>query len=128
MNTTTRPVSLPQMSGPLRAAHRKPGFVAALLHRLSGVALALFLPMHFIVLGLALGGADRLDSFFAITQYWPVKLAEWGMVSALAVHMALGLRILAIEWFSLRGNTAAVVAGCIAAGLGVGLLFLLNLW
>lgn len=112
--------------GVVSAAHRKPGFIAALLHRLSGIALALFLPMHFIALGTALGGAGDLDSFLAITHHWPVKVAEWGMVSALALHMALGLRVLAIEWLALRGHTAGVVAGCIAAGLAVGLLFFLS--
>lgn len=128
MTTRTSPARTVAGSGVMRAAHRKPGFIAAVLHRLSGVALAIFLPMHFIVLGTALGGADKLDSFLAVTNYWPIKLAEWGLVSALAVHMALGLRILAIEWFSLRGHTAGVVGGCVAAGLGVGLLFLLNAW
>lgn len=112
--------------GVLRVGHRKPGFVAALLHRLSGVALAFFLPAHFIALGTALGGAAPLDGFLAVTHYWPVRIAEWGMVSALALHMALGLRILAIEWLSFRGHTAAVVSGCIGAGLAVGLLFLLS--
>ncbi len=128
MTTRTGPARTAAGGGVMRAAHRKPGFIAAVLHRLSGVALAIFLPMHFIVLGTALGGADKLDSFLAVTTYWPIKLAEWGLVSALAVHMALGLRILAIEWFSLRGHTAGVVAGCVAAGLGIGLLFLLNAW
>nr|WP_281408818.1 succinate dehydrogenase [Xanthobacter sp. SG618] len=106
----------------------KPGFIAALLHRLSGVALAVFLPMHFIALGTALSGANALDSFLAVTHSPLVKIAEWGLVSALAVHMALGLRVLAIEWFSFRGHTAGVVAGAIAAGLAVGLLFLLSGW
>ncbi len=113
---------------PIAAAHRMPGFIAALLHRLSGVALAVFLPMHFIALGTALGGAGDLESFLAITHWWPVKIAEWGLVSALAVHMALGLRVLAIEWFAFRGSTAGVVSGCVAAGLAVGLLFLLSGW
>lgn len=113
-------------SGTFAPTHRKPGFLAAVLHRLSGIALAIFLPMHFIALGTALSGADALQSFLSLTNNWPVKIAEWGMVSALALHMALGLRVLAIEWFSFRGATAAVVTGCITVGLAVGLLFLLN--
>ncbi|MFG1184292.1 succinate dehydrogenase, cytochrome b556 subunit [Xanthobacter aminoxidans] len=121
LTSTTRP-------GLREAAHLKPGFIAALLHRLSGVALAVFLPMHFIALGTALSGAGALDSFLAVTHNPLVKIAEWGLVSALAVHMALGLRVLAIEWFSFRGHTAGVVAGAIATGLAVGLLFLLSGW
>ncbi|MFG1346679.1 succinate dehydrogenase [Xanthobacter autotrophicus DSM 431] len=110
------------------ASHLKPGFLAALLHRLSGVALAVFLPLHFIALGTALAGAGALDSFLSLTHNPVVKIAEWGMVSALAVHMALGLRVLAIEWLAFRGHTAGVVGGCVAAGLAIGLLFLLSGW
>lgn len=114
---------------PLReASHLKPGFLAALLHRLSGVALAVFLPLHFIALGTAMSGASALDSFLAITHNPVVKIAEWGMVSALAVHMALGLRVLAIEWLAWRSRTAGAVSGCVATGLAVGLLFLLSGW
>ncbi|MGA0532637.1 succinate dehydrogenase, cytochrome b556 subunit [Hansschlegelia sp. KR7-227] len=109
-----------------RGSRRKPGFVAALLHRLSGVALALFLPLHFLALGTALGGADRLESFLALTHNPLVRFAEWGLVTALALHMALGLRLLAIELLGTRERTSLVVAVCAAAALAVGLLFLLN--
>ena len=39
--------------GLARASRAHPGFVAALVHRLSGLALAVFLPLHFLALGLA---------------------------------------------------------------------------
>ncbi len=107
-------------------AHLKPGFIAAVVHRLSGVALAIFLPMHFIALGTALGGADSLQSFLALTHSPFVRIAEWGLVSALAVHMALGLRVLAIEWFAVRERSAVVVSSCVAASAAVGILFALN--
>ena len=93
--------------GTLRAARPRAGFAAALLHRLSGIALALFLPMHFIALGTALQGADRLESFLGLTHNGFVRTAEWGLVSALALHMVLGLRVLAIEWFVDRGADGA---------------------
>ena len=110
----------------IRAAHRQPGFLAALLHRLSGLVLAVFLPAHFIALGLALNGADALDSFLAVTRHPVAKLAEWALVIALATHMALGLRVLAIEFLPWRDRTAATVSACLGAALMVGLLFLLN--
>ena len=97
-----------------------------MLHRLSGIALAVFLPMHFIALGTALGGAKSLDSFLALTHSTFVRLAEWGLVTALAVHMALGLRVLAIEWLSVRERSAVVVSSCVAASAAIGILFLLN--
>jgi fumarate reductase subunit D len=110
----------------IRPAHRQPGFLAALLHRLSGLALALFLPIHFVALGLALKGAAPLDSFLALTRQPLVKAAEWALVVALASHMALGLRVLAIEFLPWRDRTAATVSTCVGAGLLVGLLLLLN--
>jgi fumarate reductase subunit D len=110
----------------IRDAHLKPGFLAALLHRLSGIALAMFLPMHFVALGTALGGANAAQGFLDLTHNWFTRTAEWGLVSALALHMALGLRVLAIEWLSFRERSAAVVSGCVAGSLAVGLLFLLN--
>ena len=106
--------------------HAKPGFVAAVLHRLSGIALAIFLPMHFIALGTALGGADTLQSFLGVTQNGFVRVAEWGLVTALGLHMALGLRVLAIEFLAVRERGAIVVSACVACSLTVGLLFLLN--
>lgn len=110
----------------IRGSHRQPGFLAALLHRLSGIALAVFLPLHFLALGTALGGADALQSFLGLTDNWYTRASEWGLVTALALHMALGLRVLAIEWLAVRERSAAVVSGCVAGSLAVGLLFLLN--
>ena len=110
----------------MRASHRQPGFAAALLHRLSGIALALFLPLHFLALATALNGAAALDSFLAATNTPFVKLTECALVVALATHMALGLRILAIEFLEIRERTVAVLSGCAVAVVAVGLVFLLN--
>jgi fumarate reductase subunit D len=109
-----------------RKPHLKPGFLAAMLHRLSGIALAIFLPAHFIALGTALGGADSFQSFVGVTHNLFVRIAEWGLVTALGMHMALGLRVLAIEWLAVRERGAAVVSVCVACSITVGLLFLLN--
>ena len=110
----------------IRASHRQPGFLAALLHRLSGLVLALFLPIHFLALGLALKGAAPLDAFLAVTRHPAVKFAEWALVVALATHMALGLRVLAVEFLPWRNRTVATVSTCVGAAFLVGLLFLLN--
>jgi fumarate reductase subunit D len=110
----------------MRASHRQPGFWAALLHRLSGVALAIFLPLHFLALATALDGADALDSFLAVTRMPLVRASELALVAALATHMTLGLRVLAIELLGIRERTAAVLSGCAAVVLAVGVVFLLN--
>jgi len=110
----------------IRASHRQPGFAAAMVHRISGVALAIFLPLHFLALGLALRGAEAFDTFLAVTRHPAVKLAELGLVVALAVHMTLGLRVLAIEFLPWRDRTAVTVSVCLGMAFVVGLLFLLN--
>ena len=110
----------------MRVSHRQPGFAAAIIHRLAGIALAIFLPVHFLALATALKGADALDAFLNITGHPVLKTSEGGIVVALALHMALGLRVLAIEFLPLRERTGTVVAACAAAGLAIGLLFFLN--
>jgi fumarate reductase subunit D len=110
----------------MRASRTQPGFLAALLHRLTGLALAVFLPIHFLALATALNGADELDSFLRATSHPLAKVAEGAIVIALALHMALGLRVLAIEFLPMRERTRFAVSLCLAAALVVGLMFLLN--
>jgi fumarate reductase subunit D len=110
----------------MRASHKQRGFIAAMLHRLSGIALAIFLPLHFLALAAALNGASALDSFLALTRQPLVMVAECGIVIALAIHMTLGLRVLAIEFFDFREKTLAVLSACLAAVLAVGVIFILN--
>jgi fumarate reductase subunit D len=74
-------------------------WLAALIHRLSGLALAIFLPLHFLVLALALHQATRLDAFLHWTDQPLVKLAEALLVFLLTVHLLGGLRVLVIENF-----------------------------
>lgn len=111
----------------MRASHKQRGYVAALLHRLSGIALAIFLPLHFIALATALNGAQSLDAFLAITRQPVIAFLEGCIVVALAVHLTLGLRVLAIEFFDFREKTLAVLSACAAAVLAVGVVFILNL-
>lgn len=110
----------------IRNPHLKPGFLAAMLHRLSGIALAIFLPAHFVALGTALNGADSFQSFLGVTHNGFVRVSEWGLVTALGLHMALGIRVLAIEFFAVQERGAIVVSVCVACSVTVGLLFLLN--
>jgi len=111
----------------IRAEHRQRGFVAAMLHRLSGIALAVFLPLHFLALGTALNGADALDSFLALTRQPVVAVLEWSIVVTLAIHMTLGLRVVAVEFFDFHEKTLAALSACVAAAFAIGLIFMLNL-
>jgi len=84
-------------------------------HRISGVALALFLPLHFLVLGLALEGAAELDRFLVLAEMPLFKVAEWGLVVLLTIHLFFGLRLLALELLPWRGDARE---GWITAGIG----------
>lgn len=108
-----------------RAYRNHPAWWAFLVHRVSGIALALFLPAHFLALGTALEGGARLDRFLAWTNQPLVIAAEWGLVILLAAHLAGGLRLLALEllpWREWQKTLAAVAAGfALAAGLAFAL-------
>lgn len=93
------------------------------VHRVSGIALALFLPLHFWTLGSAL----QLEGFIAWTQQPLVRLGEWLIVVALAAHLGGGLRVLALEFLPWRNWQKTLAAVAAALTLGVGLAFALAL-
>lgn len=95
----------------------------ALAHRLSGIALALFLPVHFWVLSRAL----ELDAFLAWTEQPAVKAAEWALVTLLALHLAGGLRVLALEFLPWRDRAKGLAAAAAGFAFAAGLAFALAL-
>jgi len=109
------------------AAYRTdPLWIAAQVHRISGVLLALFLPLHFLTLGLAIEGEVRLESFLAWTQNPAVKFAEAGLLFLLAVHLIGGLRVLLIENMPWRPQQKQMAFGVVAAATVVAIIFLLG--
>ena len=108
-------------------AHNHPAYWAFLVHRISGVALALFLPLHFWALAQALQGEAKLDSFLRWTDQPLVKTSEIAIVVLLAAHTAGGLRLLAIEFLAWRDWHKSLLAVASAATLAIGLAFALNL-
>ena len=102
-----------------------PAYWAFVVHRLSGVLLALFLPVHFYVLSLAIREAALLDEFLAWTDRPLVKLAEAGLVVLLAAHLTGGVRLLAIEFMGWGEGQKTLLAVTGGLGLGAGLLFLM---
>ena len=109
-------------------ARNHPSFWAFALHRISGLLLALFLPVHFWALGTAIAGAARLDAFLDWTQQPLVKLAETGLVILLAAHLTGGLRLLTLELLAWRSWQKTAVGISAGISLAVGLLFLLNVF
>ena len=108
-------------------ARSHPAYWAFLVHRISGVLLTLFLPVHFWALAQALQGEANLDSFLRWTEQPLVKVGEVVLVVLLAAHMAGGLRLLAIEFLTWRDWHKSLLAVASAVTLAVGLAFALNL-
>ena len=65
-------------------------------HRVSGLLLALFLPVHFLTLAMVMDAA-RFDAFVAWTHHPLALAAEWGLGVLLILHLGLGLRLLVVE-------------------------------
>lgn len=108
------------------AARAHPLWLAYILHRVSGLGLAVFLPVHFWVLALATTDPARLDGVLHLTETGVVKLAEFGLVFLLAVHMFGGLRLLALEWLPWSASQKTMAAGATAASFLIATLFLLK--
>jgi fumarate reductase subunit D len=100
---------------------------AFVVHRVSGVLLALFLPLHFWALAQALQGEARLDGFLRWTDHPLVKSAEVALVFLLAAHMAGGVRLLMLEFLPWRNWQKSLLAAATAFSLALALAFLLNL-
>lgn len=102
-----------------------PAWWAFLVHRISGLALALFLPAHFLVLGTALQGEAAMDGVLGWSHQPLVIAAEWLLVILLAAHLAGGLRLLALEFLPWRDWQKTLAALVAAFALIAGLAFAL---
>ena len=108
-------------------ARNHPGFWAFVVHRVSGIALAAFLPLHFWALAQALSGEQALDGFLRWTEQPAVKLAEWGLVILLAAQLGGGVRVLMLEFLPWRAWHKTLLAGAAALAVAAGLAFALAL-
>lgn len=108
-------------------ARRHPAYWAFFLHRLSGLALAIFIPLHFWALGQALAGEAALDGFLRFADRPLFKFAEWGMVVLLSLHLTGGVRLLLIEFAAWSGPRKDWIAAALGAGAMTGLAFALAL-
>ncbi|QXT40282.1 succinate dehydrogenase [Gymnodinialimonas ceratoperidinii] len=112
------------MRAAINRAH--PLWVAFLIHRLSGLTLALFLPVHFWVMAQALINPARFDAFAAATSVNAAKVAEFGLVFLLAVHMFGGLRLMAMEFLPWSGPQKTLAAGAAALSFLIATLFFMQ--
>lgn len=115
------------MTGNDYRARNHPAYWAFVVHRVSGVLLTLFLPIHFWALAQALHGEAHLDSFLRWTEQPLVKVAEVGLVLLLAAHTAGGVRLLMIEFLAWRDWHKTLLATATAFTFAFAVAFLLNL-
>ena len=94
-----------------------------MVHRVSGIALALFLPLHFWALGnaLQLEGVPRLDAAAAGEGR---RVADRGRARR---ALGGGLRVLALEFLPWRDWQKSLAAAAAALAVAVGLAFALAL-
>ena len=109
----------------MNRARNHPAYWAFLVHRVSGIALALFLPAHFLALASAIRGEAALDNFLRWSEQPLVKAGEWILVVLLAAHLGGGLRLLALEFLPWRDWQKTLAALAAAFALVVGLVFAL---
>ena len=105
-----------------------PLWLAALVHRLSGLGLAAFLPLHFLALGLALEGEARLEGFLRWTDAPLVKLSETALVFLLAIHMLGGLRLLYVENHPWRGRQTPLALAALGVAALMAFVFLVKVF
>jgi len=103
-------------------------WIAAMVHRISGLALAIFLPLHFLTLGLAIEDESRLESFLRWSDQPLVKAAEIALVFLFTVHLFGGLRILVIENFDWHDGQKRLAALAAALSAIVAFAFLARMF
>jgi fumarate reductase subunit D len=107
--------------------HRgQPLWIAFIMHRISGLGLAIFLPFHFYLLGLALDDAETMDGLLQWSDYAMVKVAEFGLVFLLALHLFGGLRLLALEFLPWNDQQKTLAALAVAGSFLLACSFLLR--
>ena len=109
----------------MKHVRNHPAYWAFMVHRISGIALALFLPVHFLALGTAIRGEADLDEFLRWTDQPLVVAGEGVLVVLLAAHLAGGLRVLALEFLPWREWQKTLAAAAAFIALAAGLVFAL---
>lgn len=113
-----RPINLD-----LRTLHFPVMAIVSILHRLSGIALFLLLPLALYCLQLSLQGADSYAALLGYLLYPLNKGLLWIFCTALSYHMLAGVRHMVMDC----GIGESVRAGHCSAWIVIGLTALLAL-
>jgi succinate dehydrogenase / fumarate reductase cytochrome b subunit len=72
---------------------------AFVLHRMSGVALALYLLLHVIDISLVMWGPDGpFNAFLAFYHQWPFRIGLILIIAGVVYHALNGLRIILMDF------------------------------
>lgn len=104
-------------------ARGHPGWWAFLVHRVSGLLLALFLPLHLLALSQSLRGAAALDGFLRWADQPLFKFAEWGLAILLTAHMVGGIRLLLLEFAPWQGMRKGMIKLTMLASMLMAIVF-----
>ena len=104
------------------------GSVAWALHRITGVALAVYLVPHIVSINSSRGGREAFDEALGWYAGPLIAISEYLLVMAVAFHMFNGIRIIAVDFFDLSHTQRllfwVVMAACAAVLLGASFIFL----
>lgn len=77
------------------------------LHRLSGIAIALFLPLHILDVAVFAFIQSEFDELHAIYGTAPMRIFECGLLFGLLFHSFNGIRIILVDYLDLSTKVAA---------------------
>lgn len=76
-----------------------PGQWSWLLHRITGVAVILFLFAHVVDTAVVGWGPEAYDRVVGVYHNWAVKLLELGLVAAVLYHAINGVKIMLFDFW-----------------------------
>ena len=76
-----------------------PGQWSWLAHRITGVAVTLFLFAHIVDTAVVAWGPEAYERVVAVYHNWVVKLLELGLVAAVVYHAINGVKIMIFDFW-----------------------------
>lgn len=77
----------------------KEGQIAYILHRVTGVAVILFLFVHLVENFFLLLGEDAYNKAIGIYDTWYFRLGEFALIAAVVYHAFNGVRIIVVDFW-----------------------------
>lgn len=105
-----------------------PMAIASILHRISGVIVFLFIPVLLWMLSASLGSPERFIELQSIITSPLFKFIIWATLSALFLHLLIGVRHLIMDLGVGEHLKSAKFSATFVISLGIILAILLGVW